>query len=382
MNDRLLIGTRKGLFDIRRTRGTWTIAATRFLGDPISMLLTDPRDGTCYAAQALGHFGVKLQRSRDDGETWQEIPAPAFPKDTPDGPSVSYIFCLETGGAEQPGWIWCGTIPGALFLSRDHGETWSLNEPLWNVPERKEWMGGGFDQAGVASICVDPRNAGHITVGVSTGGVWITDDGGKSWRASVDGMYAEYAPPQLRHAPQMQDVHRLVQCPSAPDTMWAQHHNGVFRSTDGARSWQDVTTIRPAKFGFAVVAHPSDPDTAWFVPGVKDECRSPGRCQPGSGAHPRRRAFVRCTDEWAATEPRVRSDLPPRAGDRRQRHAPRHGFHDRPSVDIAKRRRQLDAGRRLPAASCLRAVLLGARHGSIGGIPGPDAAHFASHRCA
>jgi hypothetical protein len=275
MNDRLLIGTRKGLFDIRRTRGTWTIAATRFLGDPISMLLTDPRDGTCYAAQALGHFGVKLQRSRDDGETWQEIPAPAFPKDTPDGPSVSYIFCLETGGAEQPGWIWCGTIPGALFLSRDHGETWSLNEPLWNVPERKEWMGGGFDQAGVASICVDPRNAGHITVGVSTGGVWITDDGGKSWRASVDGMYAEYAPPQLRHAPQMQDVHRLVQCPSAPDTMWAQHHNGVFRSTDGARSWQDVTTIRPAKFGFAVVAHPSDPDTAWFVPGVKDECRVP-----------------------------------------------------------------------------------------------------------
>ena len=162
MNDRLLIGTRKGLFDIRRTRGTWTIAATRFLGDPISMLLTDPRDGTCYAAQALGHFGVKLQRSRDDGETWQEIPAPAFPKDTPDGPSVSYIFCLETGGAEQPGWIWCGSIPGALFLSRDHGETWSLNEPLWNVPERKEWMGGGFDQAAL------PRSAStHATPAIS-----------------------------------------------------------------------------------------------------------------------------------------------------------------------------------------------------------------------
>ena len=128
---------------------------------------------------------------------------------------------------------------------------------------------------------VSPRSAsiraiaGHVTVGVSTGGVWVTDDGGTSWRASVDGMYAEYFPPPRDHAPQMQDVHRLVQCPAAPDTMWAQHHNGVFRSTDGARSWQEVTTIRPAKFGFAVAAHPTDADTAWFVPGVKDECRIP-----------------------------------------------------------------------------------------------------------
>jgi hypothetical protein len=73
----------------------------------------------------------------------------------------------------------------------------------------------------------------------------------------------------------VQDVHRLVQCLAAPETMWVQHHNGVFRSIDGARSWQEVTTIRPAKFGFAVAAHPHDPDTAWFVPGVKDECRVP-----------------------------------------------------------------------------------------------------------
>jgi hypothetical protein len=275
MSDRLLIGTRKGLFDMCRKHGTWTIAKTSFLGDPISMLLADPRDGALYAAQALGHFGVKLQRSRDDGSTWQEIPAPAFPKGKADGPSVSYIFCLETGGTDQAEWLWCGTIPAGLFLSRDHGESWSLNEPLWNVPERKEWMGGGFDQAGVASICVDPRNAGHLTVGVSTGGVWITEDGARSWRGSVDGMYADYAPPQLRHAPQVQDVHRLVQCPVAPDTMWVQHHNGVFHSTDGARSWREVNTIRPAKFGFAVAVHPKDPDTAWFVPGVKDECRIP-----------------------------------------------------------------------------------------------------------
>ncbi|MEJ0020857.1 MAG: hypothetical protein WDN25_30760 [Acetobacteraceae bacterium] len=275
MSDRLLVGTKKGLFELRAARDAWAIEATRFLGNPISMLLHDPRDGTLYAAEALGHFGVKLQRSRDGGATWEEIPAPAFPRTGADGPSVAYLFCLEPGGAAQPGWIWCGTIPGALFLSRDHGGTWALNEALWNLPERKEWMGGGFDEAGVASICVDPRDADRITIGVSTGGVWASDDGGASWRAASAGMHAEYFPPPRHDAPEVQDIHRLVQCAAAPDTMWVQHHNGVFRTTDAGRSWQEVTTIRPSKFGFAAAVHPQDPDTAWFVPGMKDECRIP-----------------------------------------------------------------------------------------------------------
>jgi photosystem II stability/assembly factor-like uncharacterized protein len=206
MSDRLLVGTKKGLFDLRRTGKNWSIVATSFLGDPISMLLPDARDGALYAAQALGHFGVKLQRSHDSGSVWQEISAPAFPKSEPDGPSVSYLFCLETAGPDNDGALWCGTIPGALFQSRDGGESWALNEPLWNVPERKEWMGGGFDQAGVASICVDPRDSRHVTVGVSTGGVWVTDDAGASWRASAEGMYADYYPPPRNRAPEVQDV--------------------------------------------------------------------------------------------------------------------------------------------------------------------------------
>ncbi|HEY7578286.1 MAG TPA: hypothetical protein VH855_11880 [Acetobacteraceae bacterium] len=275
MSDRLLVGTRKGLFELRRGRDNWSIAATHFLGDPISMTFADPRDGTLYAAEALGHFGVKLQRSRDGGESWQELPAPAFPKTDIDGPSVSYLFCLEGAGADRPGWLWCGTIPGGLFLSKDHGESWTMNQALWDLPERKDWMGGGFDHAGVASICVDPRDSAQLTIGVSTGGVWRSDEEGASWRAASEGLYAEYYPPPRNLAPEVQDIHRLVQCPAAPDTMWVQHHNGVFRSTDGARSWREVTTIRPAKFGFAVVVHPHDPETAWFVPGVKDECRVP-----------------------------------------------------------------------------------------------------------
>ncbi len=53
-----------------------------------------------------------------------------------------------------------------------------------------------------------------------------------------------------------------------------QHHNGVFRSTDAAKTWQSIK-IDVSVFGFATVVHPEDPNTAWFVPGVKDEMRIP-----------------------------------------------------------------------------------------------------------
>jgi photosystem II stability/assembly factor-like uncharacterized protein len=63
--------------------------------------------------------------------------------------------------------------------------------------------------------------------------------------------------------------------PAAPDYLWAQHHNGIFRSTDDSASWQEITAAAPSLFGFAVAVHPRDPDTAWFVPGHSDQKRIP-----------------------------------------------------------------------------------------------------------
>jgi hypothetical protein len=66
-----------------------------------------------------------------------------------------------------------------------------------------------------------------------------------------------------------------VRCAGAPDALWTQHHNGIWRSTDNATSWQEVTDVPLSNFGFAVAVHPDDPQTAWFVPGVADQQRVP-----------------------------------------------------------------------------------------------------------
>lgn len=278
MAERLHVGTRKGLFELERRRDGWDVAAVHFLGDPVSAVL-ETRDGTVHAALDLGHFGAKLWR-RDRGRDWREVPAPAFPPkpdDATDDPhpwSLGRIWAIQPGGV--PGRLWAGTMPGGLFRSDDDGETWSLVETLWRLPERRKWLGvAGGEQPGISAVLVDPRDPAVLRLGVSTAGVWETADTGQSWRLINQGMYNEYMPPEHSGDPIAQDIHMLAHCAAAPDVMWCQHHNGVFRSGDAGHHWQEVTAIQPSKFGFAVVAHPRDPATAWFVPAAKDERRIP-----------------------------------------------------------------------------------------------------------
>ncbi|MEZ0601951.1 WD40/YVTN/BNR-like repeat-containing protein [Paraburkholderia sp. IW21] len=299
MSDRLLVATRKGLFVLQADgESGWTLGEPYFVGEPVSMVLPDPRDGSLYAALNLGHFGVKLHRRRAGMADWEECAVPVYPPQpadetrTGDGANASadnasatapsapppctlqQIWSLETGGLDEPGVLWAGTIPGGLFRSDDGGDTWVLNRALWDRPECREWFGGGYDAPGIHSVMVDPRESRHVTIGVSCGGVWQTVDGGATWRVSAEGMEADYMPPERRGDANVQDPHRVVQCAANPDVLWTQHHCAIFRSTDGAAHWQRIEA-QPSSFGFAVAVHPREPDTAWFVPAVKDQCRIP-----------------------------------------------------------------------------------------------------------
>lgn len=251
------------------------------------MTLADPRDGAVYAALDHGHFGVKLHRSADSGATWDEVGVPVYPeppegavdldpmKGTPRSWKLEKIWALEPAGGSEAGALWCGTIPGGLFRSADGGKSWTLVEALWNHPGRKSWVGGGADLPGIHSVCVHPSNPSRLAVGVSCGGVWVSDDDGASWACRASGMRAEYMPPDRQGDPGIQNPHRVVRCRAEPDHLWAQHHNGIFRTTDGAESWHEISDVPPSPFGFAVAVHPDEPDTAWFVPAIKDEKRIP-----------------------------------------------------------------------------------------------------------
>jgi hypothetical protein len=242
MAETILVSTRKGLFTVSRNGGgdsPWRISKVDFLGDNVSLSLCDPRDGRLYAALDHGHFGVKLHRSLPDGK-WEECAAPAYPEkpqelvDTdgwgkPLPWTTMRIWALEPGGADQPGVIWCGTIPGGLFHSADSGASWELVRPLWDHPKRRNWFGGGADWPGIHSICIDPRDSRVIRVGVSCGGVWLSRDYGASWECKADGMRAAFMPPERAYDPTIQDAHYLAQCRAEPDKLWGAASQRDFR---------------------------------------------------------------------------------------------------------------------------------------------------------
>src|SRR5262249_45974015 len=154
---------------------------------------------------------------------------------------------------DEPGVLWCGTIPGGLFRSTDRGESWEMIRSLWDDPRRQKWNGAGDDHPGIHSIIVDPRDSQRVWIAVSTGGIWCTEDSGATWSQRGEGMRADHVPPELTHDPIAQDVHCLAQCRAAPERMWVQHHNGIFVSSDGARTFAEITGVEPSSFGFPVV---------------------------------------------------------------------------------------------------------------------------------
>lgn len=286
-DSQLLVATRKGLFIYEAAEGLWQIKHRAFIGDHVVNVLHDPRDGSRYAALKHGHFGPKLHRSTDGGATWTEIAAPAYPERPagrePDlcpfrGTEIAWKLDMLWELAvdySTDGGLWAGTLPGGLFHSANGGETWDLNWPLWDRPERKKWAGGGYDLPGIHSVLTRPDAPSHLAVGVSCGGVWVSGDCGANWEIASHGMRADYNPPDQQFDAETQDPHLIAWCAAYPETIWTQHHNGIFKTVDGGKNWTEVNEAGPSVFGFAVAVHPEEPGTAWFVPAVKDELRVP-----------------------------------------------------------------------------------------------------------
>lgn len=267
-SDRIWVGTRKGLLEVRRDADGWSLADMRLTGQPIAYACQDPRDGSVWASIDHGHWGVKLSRSTDDGTSFEEISPPKYPESA--DATAKYYWVLQPGHADTPQRFYVGTEPGGLFQTDDGGETWSLNEPLWALCKEHKWTGGGRDNAGIHSICIDPRDPDHIYVGVSCASVLESTDGGASWAYRSKGMRDDYRPPENADLEYGFDPHYVTLAPSNPDVLWQQNHFGVYRSDDGAKSWTDLTQKPMVNFGFPIAAHPDNDTTAWIVPMESD----------------------------------------------------------------------------------------------------------------
>jgi hypothetical protein len=295
------VGTRKGLFlaHSRDDRATWQLDGPHFPMNDVYAIGIDtrPERPRLLVGATSEHWGPSVFRSDDLGTSWQETEhgAVRFPERT--DTALTRVWQLQPAGRSQPGVVYAGTEPSALFRSDDGGETFELVEGLWDHPHRPTWMPGGGGQC-LHTVIPHPDDPDLVTVAMSTGGVYQTTDSGKSWAPANVGIEARHWPDPYPEYGQC--VHKIARHPSRPDQMFLQNHGGVYRSDDGGASWQPIHAGLPADFGFTMVAHPNRAGSAFVFPLVADGERMP----------PGRRCRVYRTDDAGTTWRELSAGLP------------------------------------------------------------------------
>lgn len=297
----ILIGTTKGAFLLRSdaARQGWSVSGPHCDGWPINHVVGDPGTGQIWAAGGGDWHGAGVWRSKDGGAQWTlaKLSAGQFdawaandpkmaemfgwtPAETPFDGEVSAVWSLH----HAQDVLYAGAKPAALFASRDGGESWERVEGLSHHPSRDSWNPGA---AGLVlhTILSDPARPGKLWLGISAAGVFATEDGGATWErrnrlSNADACGAHDHPAAPRDGETGHCVHNMVRAADG-DLLYQQNHHGVYRSPDGGRTWQDITTGLPSTFGFPIAVHPRDAGTLWVIPLNGDTA---GRFPPDAAA--------------------------------------------------------------------------------------------------
>lgn len=270
MSDRVIlaIGTKKGLFvaEGSRKRKKFELRGPFSPGVAVYSALVDTRGSPrIFASSCNAFFGMKVLVSKDLGESFKETKsAPAFPKD--DGRALANIWALQPGASKKE--LLAGVEPAAMFRSRDHGDTWELVDGISNHPHARKWHPGN------GGLCMHTivRDGERVHLGISTGGHYLSEDGGKTFAASNKGVGAGFVPDPYPEFGQC--VHKIVMHKDAPGRLYMQNHGGwddrpgigVLRSDDHGHSWRSIAKGLPSDFGFPIAVHPHDPDVVYVMP--------------------------------------------------------------------------------------------------------------------
>lgn len=276
---RVLVGTRKGAFilsaDGRRER--WDVEGPLFAGWEVYHLVGSPAEPErLFASQSTGWFGQLVQRSDDGGRSFTPV-GNEFAYDgvpgthqwydgTPHPWEFARVWHLEPA-PDDPDTVYAGVEDAALFRSRDGGKTWQELAGLREHGTGPSWQPGAGGLC-LHTILLHPTDPARIHVAISAAGVFRSDDGGTTWRASNRGLRSEGIPDpeaEVGHC-----VHRLAMHPARPDVLFMQKHWDVMRSDDAGDTWREVSGNLPSDFGFPIAVHAQEPETLYVVPITSD----------------------------------------------------------------------------------------------------------------
>src|SRR5579863_2652038 len=147
----ILVGTKKGAFIVESAaeRATWRLRGPFCETWPMNHVIADPVTGTIYGGGGNQWFGPAVWKSDDGGATWSHS-SEGLSYRAGEEP-VKSVWSVATG----PGGLYAGVEPAGLFLSRDGGQSWRHVPGLQNHPSRPKWQPGG---AGLILHSLVPRS--------------------------------------------------------------------------------------------------------------------------------------------------------------------------------------------------------------------------------
>jgi len=292
----LLVGTKKGAFVIEPgAEGSSDGAEVR--GPlcelwPIYDVSLDRASGAIYAGGGSPWYGPAVWRSDDLGRTWTHSSQGLDYGEG--GPRMNMVWNVTPAH----GALYAGVDPAGLFRSSDAGRTWDHVRGLTEHPTRPEWQPGAGGLC-LHTIVAHPDDPDRMWVGISSVGAFETTDAGQTWETRNRGVRTEYGPE--RYPEFGQCVHKFAPAAGMPDRIYQQNHCGMYRTDDAGRTWHEISAGLPTDFGFPIVTHPRDPDTAYVIPLTGPE---QGRYMPEG------RAAVWGTSDAGATWTRLDRGLP------------------------------------------------------------------------
>ncbi len=290
----VFVGTTKGsfIFTSDEKRKNWQMSDIQFKGWNVMHMQLDPRDNRLHAATSHFVYGPTTHHSDDLGKTWMQakqspsltrVSKSGRPASTVDeafrsegGESIKEkpekmikVWNIKPGRASEPNVLYAGAQPASLFKSTDRGESWTLNETLYDHPHRGEWAPGAGGLT-LHTILLDPTNEQRMYIAISAAGCYRTDDGGLTWKPYNKNVRADFHPEKFPEFGQC--VHKMTMHPSTPNVIYQQNHCGVYRSDNAGEDWIDIGGDKlPSRFGFPVAVHPTDPKTIYVVLEESDE---------------------------------------------------------------------------------------------------------------
>jgi len=246
----LYVATDEGILTLKSENGRqWKVESQSLQDWAIPKIAVLPsRPNLVFA----GTRGDGVWVSEDFGKSWKK---PCYGK-----PGPGKVRCL-TVDPHDPDTLYAGAEPIDLFISRDAGKSWTRLDSVWKVP----WVASvdypvSTVEPHIRDIAVDPKDAKKIYIALQVGFILKSADGGASWRLLNQGLDSDVHTIVI----DPRDTNRLFIATGGHDCRKGSvSGRALYLSSDGGESWRPTAMDFSQEYSVPLTMHPKNPDVLY-----------------------------------------------------------------------------------------------------------------------